>query len=68
MGRIVPDKVFLILETAIDEIYEEIGGEDMFRGPMTHLVEREFRFMFRDKFHGYMRNRAQMSKDKDKDK
>ena len=57
MSRRVPDKVFLILETAIDQIYEEIGEENMFRGPMKHLVEREFRFMFREKFHEYMRNR-----------
>lgn len=59
--REVPDKVYLILETAIDSIFEEIE-DDLFRGPLKHMIEREFRFMMRDKFHDYMRNRGKGDK------
>ena len=47
----LPDKVYLILETAIDDIVKEVGGEDFFRGPTHHFVEREFRFMMMEKRH-----------------
>ena len=60
-GREVSDKVYLILETAIDSIFEEVG-EDNLRGPSKHIIEREFRFMMRDKFHDYMRNRGKGNK------
>ena len=47
----LPDKVYLILETAVDDIIKEIGEEDFFRGPTHHFVDREFRFMMREKMH-----------------
>ena len=55
--RKLPDKIYLILENAIDEIVEELEKEENFRGPIHHMVEREFRFMMHEKGREGKRNK-----------
>ena len=56
--REVPEKVFMYLEDAMDSIVEEVGEDALFHGPIRHMIERQFRFMFRDRFHDYIRKRG----------
>jgi len=49
--RRLPEKIYLILENAVDEIVEELEKEEDFRGPISHMIDREFRFMIREKIH-----------------
>jgi len=50
MKRQLPDKIYLILEETFDKIIEELG-ENEIHGHKFHMVEREFRFMIRNKRH-----------------
>jgi len=47
----LPDKIYLILENAVDEIVEELEKEEKFSRPIFHMIERELRFMIREKIH-----------------
>ena len=48
MARRLPDKVYLIIETAVDEIMEEMKYSKL-RGNVKALIEREFRIALREK-------------------
>jgi len=45
--RRLPDKIYLIIEGAVDEINKEINIKD-FRGPVYHLIEKEFKMKLRE--------------------
>ena len=47
MSRELPDRVHIIIETAVDDIMVEMEKIDM-RGPVRPLIEREFRLKLRE--------------------
>jgi len=67
-GLQLPDAVYLILETAIDEImvvFEE--EQENIRPPAFHMLGREFQFMLRDREREVIQERMKKVKDsKDK--
>ena len=69
-GLQLPDAVYLILETAIDEImvvFEE--EQENIRPPAFHMLGREFQFMLRDREREAVREKMKKDKEeKDKDK
>ena len=52
-GLQLPDKVYLVLETAIDGIMDVIENEkeEKIRPNTFHMIGREFQLMLRDKMH-----------------
>ena len=60
--RKLPDKVYLIMETAIDEILEEMKSEEM-RGPIHRIIAREFYRMMMESFPDFMDKKMKEKKD-----
>jgi len=63
-GSQLPDAVYLVLETAIDEImvvFEE--EQENIRPPAFHMLGREFQLMLRDREREFVMEKIKKSKE-----
>jgi len=58
MRKRITDEMSTILETCIDQIFEN-ADEELLETPAIHMIDREFRMMFRNKLHEHMRNKRE---------
>jgi len=58
-GVDVPDEVYLVLETAVDDVMNVIEAEKegRIRSNIFHTIGKEFQFMLRDKMQEVIRNK-----------
>jgi len=53
------EQVNAVLNTAVDNIITELGGEEaFFTAPVRHLVDREFRCIIHKKLQAYMESKS----------